>query len=1008
MTTFYRLFRAACVPVLLSLLVVQFAFAASSGSITGRVVDKTTGDPLPGANVTIQGTSIGASTDLDGKFTLRNVPTGRQSARVTYIGYLTVTMDVTISADAALTQDFRLVAQAVQGETIVVTGQAKGQMAAINQQLSSNSIINVVSADKMKELPDANIAESIGRLPGISLQRNAGEAYGVTVRGLSPKYNQVSIEGVQMTSTNYYDRGVDLSLLSDDLVRSVEVSKTLQPNMDADALGGTINLTLKSADPGFHYNATGFGAYNNLRNSFNNYKFTGSVSDRFLDDQFGILVQGNIEQKQLPSDQFAGGYAAPVFDQTANQFYILTNSATLTETNLNRHRFGASLILDYASDFVDLKWFTVYDQKKDSALTRTYQSEFNNNDFKYNIYANETRTEQTTNSLSALFKPWGTELPVSISYTKSDQIVPNGQEFDFLQSNLAAVNQNFLKYAQPLSAMFVQGVMDPKSGNSTLYDMAINNSRLNDESWDGKFDWKIPFKFSDALSGKFTFGGKFHSADRSSGNITVHDYLLYGAGKGNRIDLINTFPYLSGESADASSAGILAYPWVDPGYKRTNILGYPLGPGFNAAQLLSMQNYYYHTLGKQAVYYQNGPADYNQTYWDKEKTLAAYVMAEFNVGDNLTVVPGARFQEETTDISAYQMQLNGSNQNGLSGPPPLLVESKRNTPGWYPSVNIKYKVSENIQVLGAAFKSLSQPSYGDVTPLLELSGPSSPTVTTGNPLLRPSTAWNFDLGATYSNNDIGLVTVNLFYKEISDLIYSMQSFTPFYPYPVTGVPSDLYDRIPGPQSGYFDTSWANANNARNVQATIPMNDPAKAYLRGIELSWQTHLWYLPGLLSGIVLDLNASFMSSQQQYPSFLLVQTGGTFLKKIYALEYQNVSGSLQDQPKATYNAILGWDYMGFSSRFSFRYQQLTLTNMDTQYGLRDSYYDNVLLFDISLKQAIIGKLSAFANATNINNHIDDYYYSHPAYNNVAAGNLPTSNQSYSWAVQVGLSFSY
>ena len=369
------------------------------------------------------------------------------------------------------------------------------------------------------KLPDANIAESIGRLPGISLQRNAGEAYGVTVRGLSPKYNQVSIEGVQMTSTNYYDRGVDLSLLSDDLVRSVEVSKTLQPNMDADALGGTINLTLKSADPGFHYNATGFGAYNNLRNSYNNYKFTGSVSDRFLDDQFGILVQGNIEQKQLPSDQFACGYAAPVFDQTANQFYILTNSATLTETNLNRHRFGASLILDYASDFVDLKWFTVYDQKKDSALTRTYQSEFNNNDFKYNIYANETRTEQTTNSLSALFKPWGTELPVSISYTKSDQIVPNGQEFDFLQSNLAAVNQNFLKYAQPLSAMFVQGVMDPKSGNSTLYDMAINNSRLNDESWDGKFDWKIPFKFSDALSGKFTFGGKFHSADRSSGAL---------------------------------------------------------------------------------------------------------------------------------------------------------------------------------------------------------------------------------------------------------------------------------------------------------------------------------------------------------------------------------------------------------------------------------------------------------------------------------------------------------
>ncbi len=1008
MRTFYHRFRVVCIPVLVSLLMVQFALAASSGSITGRVVDKTTGDPLPGANVTIQGTSIGASTDLDGKFTLRNVPTGRQSVHVTYIGYLTAAMDLTINADMVLTQDFRLVPQAVQGETVVVTGQAKGQMAAINQQLSSNSIINVVSADKMKELPDANIAESIGRLPGISLQRNAGEAYAVTVRGLSPKYNQVSIEGVQMTSTNYYDRSVDLSLLSDDLVRSVEVSKTLQPNMDADALGGTVNLTLKSADPGFHYNAMGFGAYNNLRNTYNNYKFTGSVSDRFLDDQFGILVQGNIEQKQLPSDQFAGGYAAPQYDLTANQFYVLTNSATLTETNLNRHRYGASVILDYASDAVDVKFFSVWDQKKDSALTRTYESDFNTNDFKYNIYANETRTEQTTNSLSALFKPWGTELPVSVSYTKSDQVVPNGQEFDFLQSNVANVGQNFLKYAQPLSAMYVQGVMDPTSGNSTLNDMSISNSSLVDESWDVKFDWKIPFKFSDAMSGKFSVGGKAHGTDRSSGNITVHDYLLYGAGSGNRIDLINTFPYLAGINPQASQAGILAYPWVDPNYKRTNILGYPLGPGFNAAQLLSMQNYYYYTLGKEAAYWENGPADFNQDYRDLEKTLAAYVMAEFNVGDNLTVVPGARYQEEKTDIRAYHMQLNSSNQNGLSGPPPLLVESNRDNPGWFPSINLKYKVTENVQVLGAAYKSLSQPSYGDVTPLLELSGPSGASVTTGNPLLRPSTAWNFDLGATYSNNDVGLVTVNLFYKEISDLIYSMQSFTPFYPYPVVGAPSDLYSRIPGPQSGYFDTSWANSNNARNIQATIPMNDPAKAYLRGIEISWQTHLWYLPGVLSGVVLDLNAAYMSSRQQYPSFLVVQTGGTFLKKIYALDYQNVSGSLQDQPKATYNAILGWDYMGFSSRFSLRYQQQTLSSMDTQYGLRDSYYDNVVLFDISLKQQIFGKLYAFGNATNINNHIDDYYYSHPAYNTVPAANLPTSSQSYSWIVQIGLTYNY
>ena len=99
-----------------------------------------------------------------------------------------------------------------------------------------------------------------------------------------------------------------------------------------------------------------------------------------------------------------------------------------------------------------------------------------------------------------------------------------------------------------------------------------------------------------------------------------------------------------------------------------------------------------------------------------------------------------------------------------------------------------------------------------------------------------------------------------------------------------------------------------------------------------------------------------------------------------------------MQNQPKAIYNAILGWDYKGFSSRFSLRYQELTLQSIDTQYGLEDSYYDNVLLFDISLKQQIIENLSVFANATNVNSHVDNYYYSHPAYLTVAAGKLADS----------------
>ena len=181
-----RLYRGAVTCTLLCLLAVRASLSAGTGTVSGKVADRGTGDPLPGANVMIQGTSIGASTDLDGKYSLTNVPAGRQSMRVTYVGYRTVTLDVTVGENATLAQDFHLVAQVLEGQTVVVTGQAKGQMEAINQQLSSSSIVNIVSADKMKELPDANLAESIGRLPGVSIQREAGEATKVVVRGLSP------------------------------------------------------------------------------------------------------------------------------------------------------------------------------------------------------------------------------------------------------------------------------------------------------------------------------------------------------------------------------------------------------------------------------------------------------------------------------------------------------------------------------------------------------------------------------------------------------------------------------------------------------------------------------------------------------------------------------------------------------------------------------------------------------------------------------------------------------
>jgi TonB-dependent receptor len=1004
--------------LILSMLFMLSGSILGQSTLHGIVADSSTHESLIGANIVLVGTSQGAATNLDGEYKIPNIAEGTYQIRVSYVGYETKIINLTFKGDGPLELNIQLSTRRIEGKTITITAQSQGQLAAINEQLSSNKIVNVVSADKMKELPDANIAESIGRLPGISLQRNAGEATAVVVRGLSPKYNQVSIEGIPMSSTNYYDRGIDLSLLSDDLIKGVEVSKTLRPDMDADALGGTVNLTLKTAQTGLHYDIKGTGAYNNLRSDYNNYKFTGSVSNRFFDNAIGVQLQGNIEEKQLPSDQLTADYQSPTFDPKTNLFNITDKDAILQESNIKRHRFGVSLILDYSSDFVDLKLFNVYDQKTDSTKTRLYQTTFGTNTFYDQINVNETKTIQETHSLQALFKFWGTELPISVSYTKGQQSTPHGLQFDFQETGaFTTIANSNLIYAEPSSLISLSGVFNPAAANSVFNGGYVNNSRLNDDSYDAKLDWKIPFKFSDYLSGVISAGGKYHTIERENSNNSYFLYMTYGQGIGNEINLTSgMIPFLKGTKYDETK-GIYALPFVDPAYSRTSILGYPIDGmggvtrnGWNINNLVSMMNYYY--ANYQANYYLNGPNSYNQDYNDKETSLAGYIMGEFNLGSDLTIVPGARYQEEKTDISAYHIWENDLKIPGVDKTP-VLTDTKRDNPDWFPSVNIKYKATDNIQVLGAAYRSVSLPSYIDISPELILNDGGSGTLgQEGNPLLLPSTATNFDLGVSLFSNVIGLFTVNGFYKEISNLISSIQNFYPYSPYPIIGAPSDLSQRLPG--KNYFDSSWNNSKQRALVNGSIPMNDPSKAYLRGIELSWQTHLWYLPGVLSGIVLDLNLSLMNSKQEYPNFALKTK--TKLTAPDTLLYETVTGALQNQPNATYNAIIGWDYMGFSTRVSVRYQGKTLTSMDTKYGLQDSYYDNIWSTDISVKQQIMEGLSIYANATNVNNHIDNYYYSHPAYtattssstNIYPAGLLPTSGQTYGWAIQVGVSFVY
>jgi len=406
--------------------------------------------------------------------------------------------------------------------------------------------------------------------------------------------------------------------------------------------------------------------------------------------------------------------------------------------------------------------------------------------------------------------------------------------------------------------------------------------------------------------------------------------------------------------------------------------------------------------GAQSLYFLKGNEDYNNNYAALEDTYAAYGMVEFNLLDNrLTVLPGIRFEREWTRYQAYHISENGSNGDGLAGIPASSTVDRKNDL-WFPSVNLKYKVSDDIQVMGAVYTSQAKPNFLEISPLVDYPSPVSTSFNASNPFLKPATVINYDLSVSIFNNEIGLFTVGGFYKEISNLVVTLANYQPYLNRTWVNIPADLPGRLPA--LSYYDTTWFASGNQTSA-ATIPVNNPQKAFIRGLEFSWQTHFWYLPGVLTGLVLDLNLSFIGSNTEYPYFQTIQIGvkpGRVPVPITALQYQTRSGPVVDQPKSIANAILGWDYKGFSTRFSLRYQQTTLTSLDPKFSLSDAYYDNFLLLDVSAKQQILDNLAVFANFTNLTSHIDDYYLDGPA------GQMPTSSQSYGLRGQFGVVYNY
>ena len=230
-----------------TLFIVQSAIGQGRAVLTGKVLEESTGSSLTGATITIEGTTNGTIADINGEYTLTNIPVGRTTIMYSFIGYEQVYMELEFTDGETKVVNVDMTPSTVGLEEVVVTTQLFGQRKAISQQLTSDAIVNVVSDDKIQELPDVNAAEAIARLPGIALNRSGGEGQKVIIRGMEPKFSAITVNGVRVPSNSSTDRSVDLSLISPELLSGIEVFKAPLPDMDAESSAGTVNLKLKKA-----------------------------------------------------------------------------------------------------------------------------------------------------------------------------------------------------------------------------------------------------------------------------------------------------------------------------------------------------------------------------------------------------------------------------------------------------------------------------------------------------------------------------------------------------------------------------------------------------------------------------------------------------------------------------------------------------------------------------------------------------------------------------------------
>ncbi len=820
----------------------QAAAQADRGSAAGTVTESSK-SVLQGAQVTLRPGGQSVVTDAAGAFILAGVKPGHYTLDISYLGFQQYSAEIDIAAGSITTADAVLTIEKGSASVEVRAERQFGEAEALNRQRVAANIVQVLPSELINSLPNVNIADAAGRLPSVSIVRDEGEGKYVQIRGTEPRLNNVTLDGIQVPSPENV-RYVKLDTIPADLVESVELNKTLTADMDADGIGGSLNLVTRQATDQPYFAVEGLFGHtpiNGVRSASQEFATYGR---RFLPgNKLGFLITGGYDYNGRgindiePSQNYNSIVALNADGTTTDtgSFVGSPNSIDLRNYYYDRSRYGLGGTLDYKFD----PNTTVYLKGLFSYLSDFGEDTINR--VNYGNFLSSTQTDQTGNTQYQNVYRRPVQRLWSLSAGGRKEL---GRS---VLSARAALSQASLTGGFTTSSFngitpSTTPTADPHTSITNQDGIAVNTA-TNDPFLPG-------VRISASPGGASIFDGSQYALSQ----IQFQDNHTFERDVVGQVDY--SHGYTLGENVGTWQVGFKARDVI-----KNQLFNQPLatynGSGAQLSQFPSARdssNYYFGRYGSgpqfqstsiQAFYNANAglfsvnpstARDLRSDFHVSERVWAGYLENTITRG-RFRYNAGVRVESTGNGVLGYQADAAGTIAPAYSTDNYVYV---------LPSVGVQYNLDNNTDFRLAFSLGLARPNYGDLAPFVVFNSgnptndSSNPQLTAGNPNLKATWAENIDLLGEHYLRGVGVIQGGVFYKQIFNDIFPSVVSVPYV--------------LPG------------ATRPTNVLEGLPVNG-GSSHLIGVETSYEQHLTRLPGAWNGTGYCFNYSYVTSVAEVP---------------------------------------------------------------------------------------------------------------------------------------------